>query len=369
MNNVHANEFVPAWWNTTSYTVVDQTRLPLEYREITTTSSKELFEIIRNMKVRGAPLIGVVASAAFAFAIKELSEITEESLDDFVDRFAQARPTAINLRAALEAIRRAITPAVHQKLDTNQLFELAQDISRSMHEEDRRRNYRIGDNGADYVSTLFSEPVDILTHCNTGSLATAGYGTALGVIRSLHKRNMVRHVWVDETRPYLQGSRLTAWELAHDCIPHTIITDSTAAWLMQKKRVSLVIVGADRMAANGDFANKIGSYSLAIAARWHTIPFITALPVETIDLSVKSGEHIPIEERDETELLSCGQQRIAPSKSHGLHLGFDVVPAELLTAVITEKGVLSDAITTQAIADLCSRPLDADRVRDNGTNK
>lgn len=358
--------FCPARWQDGTYIVIDQLVLPREFREISCHTADDIYAIIQKMQIRGAPLIGVAASAAFAFALREMNLVTEESVAEFVASFSEARPTAVNLRAVLEYMQKTVQANVRNGAPTAELFEIAREISIGLHEADRVRNRKMGQMGADYFETIFDKKIAILTHCNTGSLATAGYGTALGVIRALHERNRIDMVWVDETRPYLQGARLTAWELEKEGIPYKIITDSTAAWLMKQGRVDAVIVGADRMALNGDFANKIGSYGLAVSARWHSIPFMTALPVETIDIEITSGEEIPIEQRSDDELLSCNNGRIAPSQAEGLHLGFDVVPATLLHAIITEKGVLYENIGQTSVANLYHRQCTVvDSVHDN----
>ncbi|MCK5809129.1 S-methyl-5-thioribose-1-phosphate isomerase [bacterium] len=355
--------FYPAWWSDNCYKVLDQLALPSVVREIECHSADDIFLVIQKMEIRGAPLIGVAASAAFAFALRDMGTVTPDRVAEFVLSFSKARPTAVNLYAVLNYMENAMSGDIAAGQSPSLLFAKAQDISVKLHRADRERNRKMGEYGADYFSTLFDKKISILTHCNTGSLATAGYGTALGVIRSLFERDMIEMVWVDETRPYLQGARLTAWELEQEGIPYTIITDSTAAWLMKLGRVDAVIVGADRMAKNGDFANKIGSYGLAVAAQWHKIPFMTALPVETIDISIDSGESIPIEQRDSSELLSCGGSLIAPSQAEGLHIGFDVVPANLLSAIITEKGVLYEQINAERVVDLYHRsPSTADGV-------
>ena len=207
--------------------------------------------------------------------------------------------------------------------------------AKSIEKEDYEANKRMGE----YGNELIPKNAKILTHCNTGALATAGWGTALGVIRSAHYSGKNIFVWVDETRPYLQGSRLTAWELLKENIPHKIITDNTAGFLMKKKLVDLVIVGADRITANGDVANKIGTYTLAVLCKEHNIPFYVAAPTSTIDPNTKSGEEIIIEERPQEEVKRCGKCYTAPEGSPALHLAFDITPAELITAIITEKGV------------------------------
>jgi methylthioribose-1-phosphate isomerase len=214
---------------------------------------------------------------------------------------------------------------------SSDLTKLAEKITA----DDIRTCKAIGDHGA----TLFSQPINILTHCNTGSLATAGYGTALGIIRSLHAKQCVKQVWVDETRPYLQGSRLTAFELHHDQIPYSVISDNMAAYLMQLKRVDMVVVGADRIATNGDTANKIGTYGLAVLCKHHNIPFVVAAPKTTLDYSITSGEAIPVEERPPRELREVNGIAITPKNANVWNPSFDVTPGKLIHAIVTEDGV------------------------------
>jgi methylthioribose-1-phosphate isomerase len=252
----------------------------------------------------------------------------------------------VNLFWALERMRRRLeTTPGNSAAVASALVEEAEAIA----ESDRQINRAIGDHGA----RLFSRPVRILTHCNTGSLATVEYGTALGIIRRLHEQGQLRHVWVDETRPYLQGARLTAFELAWEQIPHTLVTDSMAGHLMRQGAVDAVIVGADRIARNGDTANKIGTYTLAVLCQYHRIPFYVAAPTSTFDLRVSSGAEIPIEERNPNEVTEWFGIRIAPPDTRAAHPAFDVTPHELVTAIVTEHGVIETpnaARITEALA-------------------
>ena len=307
-------------WKGDHLLLLDQRRLPEEEVWLSLKDYKEVARAIKDMAVRGAPAIGCVASYGFVLGVK----INKENPEKVYETLKNTRPTAYNLFWALERMKKAL--------------EEGKDIeeeAKSIEKEDYEANKRMGE----YGNELIPENAKILTHCNTGALATAGWGTALGVIRSAHYSGKNIFVWVDETRPYLQGSRLTAWELLKENIPHKIITDNTAGFLMKKKLVDLVIVGADRITANGDVANKIGTYTLAVLCKEHNIPFYVAAPTSTIDPNTKSGEEIIIEERPQEEVKRCGKCYTAPEGSSALHLAFDITPADLITAIITEKGV------------------------------
>ena len=319
-------------WNHDALSLLDQTRLPLEERWLPCTDYRQVVRAIRTMVVRGAPAIGVAAAYATVLAAREGA-----GTPDFAafmararEELASSRPTAVNLFWALdrmEACWRAWGP------DLPRLEREAQAI----HREDLEMNRAMGRFGAELVP----QGARILTHCNAGALATGGYGTALGVIRAAHAQGKVDMVYADETRPLLQGARLTAYELAADHIPVTLICDDMAGALMARGQVDLVVVGCDRMAANGDFANKIGTYSLAVLARHHHIPFYTALPSSTVDLSLPDGRGIPVEERGPEEVSSFAGRRTGPAGVPVWNPSFDVTPHQLLTGIITERGVLT----------------------------
>ncbi len=319
--------------------LLDQTRLPLEKREIQCRSVEHVWDAIRRLCVRGAPAIGL--SAAYGVCLG-LQQITSRSPDEFlahVDRFVDylstSRPTAVNLFWALARMKR-VAHALRDVNDTRQLRERLLAEAHAIYEEDRSMCRAIGRHGAPLVRSFQA----VLTHCNTGSLATAEYGTALSVIYTAHDQGHTLHVYVDETRPLWQGARLTAWELAQRGIPTTVICDSMAGWLMHTGRVQAVLVGADRIAANGDTANKIGTYSLAVLARAHQLPFYVAAPRSTFDLTLTTGEKIPIEERAPDEIVAPFGCRIAPDDIDVYNPAFDVTPAELITAIITERGII-----------------------------
>ena len=334
------DSLTPAFWKNDTYFVLDQIKLPQTVDYIVCSTEKDVAKVIVDMNLRGAPLIGAAVSAAVALLFRN-DFVTESQFMDCCAMLLETRPTAVNLRNVLDETRELYQNLKEKNADS--YFKHFKEYSLRVHKRDIERNLKMGEIGADYLTKLIpKKTLKILTHCNAGSLATCGYGTALGVIRSLNKRGLVDLVWVDETRPYLQGARLTAFEMLKENIPHTIITDSTAAWLMKTGKVDVVITGADRVALNGDLANKIGTYSLAVNANYHNIPYVSVMPLETFDFSIETGEEIVIEERSESELLFFNNKRIALDGSKALHLGFDVVPAVLTKALITEKGVVTE---------------------------
>jgi methylthioribose-1-phosphate isomerase len=310
--------------------LIDQTRLPRETRLVVCRSAEDIAEAIRAMRIRGAPAIGV--AAAYGMALAARTDPDRQHLEEAARVLASTRPTAVNLRWALE---RCLARA--RELDgPDTIAPALLSLAEAMADEDVETNRRMGALGRDLVPS----GATVLTHCNTGALATVDYGTALGVIRAAHEDGRSLHVLVDETRPFLQGARLTAWELQGLGIPMTLITDNMAGHFMSRGRVDLVLVGADRIAANGDVANKIGTYSLAVLAHEHGLPFYVVAPTSTIDLSLASGADIPIEERSPDEVLSVGGVRTAPEGVEAAHPAFDVTPARLVTAIVTEGGVL-----------------------------
>lgn len=318
------------WEHSTLY-LLDQTRLPAAENWLSCADYRAAAEAIRTMVVRGAPAIGITAAYAMVLAAEENAHRADflAGMDQAKQVLASSRPTAVNLFWALDRMERCW---LRFGPDLPRLEEEACAI----HREDIAMNRAIGRAGAE----LIAPGASILTHCNAGALATGGYGTALGVIRSACSQGKVSMVYADETRPLLQGARLTACELMRDHIPVTLICDSMAGCLMAQGKVDLVIVGCDRMAANGDFANKIGTYSLAVLAKHHGIPFYTALPSSTIDLSLPDGGHIPVEQRDGGEVSFFAGIKTGPAGVLTWNPAFDVTPHELLTAAITEHGVL-----------------------------
>ncbi len=318
-------------WDGTALRLLDQTLLPGQVRWNTYTDYRPVVDDIKRLAVRGAPLIGVAAAYAYALAALEFTGKPdfEANIKGARDALAASRPTAVNLFWALERMDRK-RQAVGD--DPAALVHEAQAIQA----ENIAMNAAMGAFGAEVVP----KGARILTHCNAGALATDGIGTALGVIRAAWEQGKVEMVYADETRPLLQGSRLTAYELAADGIPVTVISDNMAASLMRKGLIDLAVVGCDRMARNGDFANKIGTYSVAVNCHYHGVPFYTALPTSTMDMSLKDGAGIPIEERKPEELYYLGQTQTAPLEAAVYNPAFDVTPHELLTGIITEKGLI-----------------------------
>ncbi len=319
--------------------LIDQTRLPRETAWVTCRTTEEVAEAIRAMRIRGAPAIGVAAAYGMALGARAYGGDDADGFLVHLDRLArllrETRPTAVNLRWALDRAREVGRQRASQEgvaAACAALLRLADQLA----DEDVAVNQRMAAHGA----ALVPDGASILTHCNTGALATVDYGTALGVIRAAHEAGKRVHVWVDETRPFLQGARLTTWELLQLGIPMTLITDNMAGHFMQRGKIDLVLVGADRIAANGDVANKIGTYTLAVLAREHHIPFYVVAPTSTVDLSLPSGAEIPIEERSPREVVRLGTQRIAPDGVPAAHPAFDVTPARLVAAIVTEQGVL-----------------------------
>lgn len=321
-------------WKNDHLILLDQRKLPQNEQYIEFYNAEDVAEAIRNMVVRGAPAIGIAAAYAMVLAArksyKQYPNDWRNRLEVEKDVLANARPTAVNLHWALQRMCNALEGIEGDPIPT--LLELAKTI----HSQDIAANYQMGQLGAQLINPVHG----LITHCNTGSLATGGYGTALGVIRSAFAESKFEHIYAGETRPWWQGSRLTAWELGKDHIPYKLVPDSAMASLMKTKRIGWVIVGADRIAANGDVANKIGTYSLAVNARYHGVKFMVVAPTSTIDLATRTGAEIPIEERSIDEVLSVGNQRIAAPNADAWNPAFDVTPAELIDVIVTEKGVI-----------------------------
>ena len=320
-------------WREDALELLDQRRLPgaMIYQRLT--EAAEIAKAIRDMVVRGAPAIGIAAAYAVVLAARtryaELPAYWRERIVADLAMLAAARPTAVNLVWALRRMERVIAQTVGDPAE--RLVAEA----RAIHEEDIAANRRMGELGA----ALLGERGAVLTHCNAGALATGGYGTALGVIRRGYEQGLIERVYADETRPWLQGARLTAWELVQDGIPVTLLADGAAAALMQRGGVRWVVVGADRIAANGDVANKIGTYGLAVAARYHGVQFMVVAPTSTVDMHITSGAEIPIEQRAAEELLTLGGQPVAAAGAEVWNPSFDVTPAALVDALVTERGV------------------------------
>ena len=323
-------------WAGDAVVLLDQRLLPAQETYLELRTPEAVIDAIRDLVVRGAPAIGVAAAMGLALGAREMADEPARFLDQFDDlceRMCGARPTAVNLSWAVRRLQRIAHAEVGDGVGALR-SRLAQEAE-LMHRQDIEINRAMGAHG----EALVPAEATILTHCNAGALATAGYGTALGVVRAAIEAGKRVSVLADETRPFLQGARLTAWELQHDGIPCTVITDSMAGHMMQRGRVDLVVVGADRIAANGDVANKIGTYMVAVLAREHSIPFYVAAPTSTIDLTLASGAEIPIEERSGEEVLYMNSARIAPEGIEAAYPAFDVTPHHLVSAIITEHGL------------------------------
>jgi methylthioribose-1-phosphate isomerase len=321
--------------------LLDQTRLPGEVVELACRNVEDVWEAIRSLRVRGAPAIGIAAAYAVVLAATEKASVLAA-----IEHLATSRPTAVNLFWALERMR-AVANSIPPDRRPQQLAQRLLDEARQIHDEDRQQCATIGRHGALRLAEL-PDGAGILTHCNAGALATGGEGTALAVIFALHAAGKRPHVFVDETRPLLQGARLTTWELQQRGIRATLICDSMAAQVMREGCVDAVITGADRIAASGDTANKIGTYSVAVAADAHQIPFYIAAPTTTFDLSLECGEQIPIEERLAEEITCLAGTTTAPAEIDVYNPAFDVTPARLIRAIICEKGVI-EPVTASSV--------------------
>jgi methylthioribose-1-phosphate isomerase len=323
----------PLEWHERHLRFLDQTRLPHETAMVDTDDPSVVVGAIQELAIRGAPLIGIAGAYAAVLAAQRNVGRPWEQVQTQWEAIATARPTAVNLALAIDRMRRSVQPGT---LVTRNDVEDLEREARAIHEDERLACERIAERGAPLL------PVGgaVLTHCNTGMLATGGIGTALGVIFRAWEQGRISRVYVGETRPLLQGARLTAWELKRLGVPHTLVTDSTAGVLMQRRMVRSVIVGADRIALNGDVANKVGSYGLAVLAGAHGIPFIVAAPSTTIDRTAADASAIPIEERHAAEVSGCGGRSVAPEGSEVYNPAFDVVPAALIAAIITDRGVV-----------------------------
>jgi methylthioribose-1-phosphate isomerase len=334
-----ANDFMiqTLEWTDNGVRFIDQTKLPMQEVYVTCNTYEEVADAIRTMVVRGAPAIGVAAAMGIALGVrdskaKSIAELKND-LDHVCDVIGKTRPTAVNLFWAIQRMKESF-----DCLRTRPIAEIKRELieeAKRMHAEDVAANQAMGRHGA----TLLPAGAAVLTHCNAGALATAGYGTALGVIRAAVEQGKKIHVYADETRPFLQGARLTAWELSKDGIPTTVISDSMAGAMMREGKIGAVVVGADRIAANGDVANKIGTYTVAVLAKENGIPFYVAAPISTVDLSCADGSKIPIEQRNPREITHIGDRQMVPDGVSVENPAFDVTPSKYVTAIVTEKGI------------------------------
>lgn len=333
-------------WENGKLEILDQILLPAITRYVPVRGVEDGWKVINKMQVRGAPAIAIVGCLSLAVELKNEKLPDKSSLrreiEGKLNYLVSARPTAVNIKiAAEELIALANKLSKDDSISISEMNKKFLEVIDLMLVKDISDNKAIGDFGADEILKNIPDDnlVRVVTHCNTGTLATAGYGTALGVVRSLHKKKRLEQVYCTETRPYNQGARLTAYELVHEKIPGTLICDDMVAALMKSRRISAVVVGADRVAANGDTANKIGTYQIAIVAKHHGVPFYIAAPQTSIDFSISSGDHIPIEERPDREMTHLNDQRIAAAGIQCWNPAFDVTPANLITGIITEVGV------------------------------
>jgi len=331
-------DFSPVEWKNNQLIVLDQLLLPFSQKEIICRTYKDVAAAIKDMNLRGAPLIGIAAAFGMAMEVKRSKSTKYDKFSKEMIKIGgelvKTRPTAVNLKWAVDRMLKVMEQNRERRIPSLKDLLIAEAVK--IYREDLDNNKLIGKFG----SELIRENDTVLTHCNAGALATAGYGTALGVIRAAHEKKKKITVFVDETRPYLQGARLTAWELEQENIPHYLITDNMAGYFMSIGRINVVVVGADRITANGDVANKIGTYSAAVLAYTNNIPFYVAAPSSTIDFSLKSGSQIPIEMRSEDEVKKIFGRDITCKKTKALHPAFDVTPSKYITAIITEKGVI-----------------------------
>jgi methylthioribose-1-phosphate isomerase len=326
-------------WKDDAVVMIDQRKLPASEVYVTCKTANEVAKAIKTMVIRGAPAIGVAAAMGIAVGMtRSRATGTKQFTTEFqktCDLMAGTRPTAVNLFWAIERMKKTFATAAQDGQSVDEIKKRLVAEARAIHDEDVQSCRTMGAHGA----TLVPSSARILTHCNAGALATAGYGTALGVIRAAAEQGKTIAVLADETRPFLQGARLTAWELVRDGINTTVITDNMAGAMMRQGQVDLVVVGADRIAANGDVANKIGTYTVAVLAKEHGIPFYVAAPLSTVDLHTPDGSRIPIEERNEREVTHVGSNRLTPDGAQIRNPAFDVTPAQYVTAIITERGI------------------------------
>ena len=357
----HLRDMRTVWWqedvNGEAVCMIDQSLLPGQIVNLTLTNEQQVAEAISTLKVRGAPAIGVTAAFAMALALNRLlrernEELTildaQEHLHAVGKMLADTRPTAINLRWAIERILRCAEHAISEHCSLPHLAQILKNEAQAIADEDFQACLNMGRYGAE----LIADGDILLTHCNAGFLATAGWGTALAPMYVAHRSGKRLHVFVDETRPVLQGARLTAWELQQEGIPLTLITDSMAGYFMRYGGIRSIFVGADRIAANGDVANKIGTYSIAVLAKAHAIPFYAVAPRSTIDLKLSSGEQIPIEQRNPDEITSLRGIEIAPAGIHVANPAFDITPHFYVSAIITEVGIARPPFYN-ALHELC----------------
>jgi len=339
-------------WTGDGVVMIDQRKLPSAEVYVTCTTAPQVAKAIKTMIIRGAPAIGVAAAMGIALGMRK-SKATGTTrfaaeFQNTCDLMGATRPTAVNLFWAIDRMKRTFADAAQAGFSVAEITQRLETEALRIHDEDVASCRSMGAHGA----TLVPDPARILTHCNAGALATAGYGTALGVIRAAVEQGKTIAVLADETRPFLQGARLTAWELVKDGIDTTVITDNMTGTMMRQGHVDLVVVGADRIAANGDVANKVGTYGVAVLAKEHGIPFYVAAPISTVDLNTPDGGLIPIEERSEREVTHVGSTRLTPAGARIRNPAFDITPAKYVTAIVTERGIARPPYDS-SLRDLC----------------
>lgn len=334
------SQVFPVFWYDDHVRLIDQTHLPTSFEIVEISRSDDMATAIKTMIVRGAPAIGVAAAYGMYLGAREIETTNRDQflaeLEKVAQKLRETRPTAVNLFWAIDRMLKTARQTVGT---VSYLKQVLLETAQAINAEDLKTCQQIGDEGLKVLPEK-PEQLRILTHCNAGALATAGYGTALGVVRSAWQVGRLERLYADETRPRMQGAKLTAWECVQEGIPVTVITDNMAAHCMKRGLIDVVVVGADRIAANGDTANKIGTYSLALIARAHKVPFYVAAPLSTIDFKLSTGDEIPIEERDPVEVYQIGQTVVCPAGTEFYNPAFDVTPADLITGIITEHGVM-----------------------------
>ena len=337
-------------WETDRLLLLDQRILPDKEEYISYVDVNAVADAIRDMVVRGAPAIGITAAYGVVLAARARFNASlsdwKQQIESDLETLSLSRPTAVNLFWAIERMRRVINDISNEMPEPILLAE-----AKRIHEEDIQACHRMGELGA----ALIEKPCAILTHCNAGALATGGFGTALGVVRAGYSAGKIHHVYADETRPWMQGARLTAWEMVQEKIPVTLQAEGAAGHLMKQGKIDWVIVGSDRIAANGDVANKIGTYNLAVLARHHGVKFMVVAPTTTVDMNIASGDDIPIEQRSADEVLTLAGNRIAAAGAEAWNPAFDVTPAELVDAIVTEKGVVLNPDAARMVAMMSSQ--------------
>ncbi|MGP0129194.1 MAG: S-methyl-5-thioribose-1-phosphate isomerase [cyanobacterium endosymbiont of Rhopalodia musculus] len=330
----------PVLWNNGKVLLIDQTILPDKYALVEITCYEHMAKAIKTMIVRGAPAIGIAAAYGMYLGAREIQTKKMNEflihLESVAQKLRETRPTAVNL---FWAISRMLSTAYESVGTVEEIKKILLKTAQTIQTEDLQTCHKIGQYGLEALPNS-PQQLTLLTHCNAGALATAGYGTALGVIRSAWTKGRLKRVYADETRPRLQGAKLTAWECVQEGIPVTVISDNMAAHCMKLEKIDAVVVGADRIAANGDTANKIGTYSLAVVAKMHNVPFFVAAPLSTIDFNLENGDQIPIEERHPSEIYQVGETQLCPNGVDYYNPAFDIMPASLIDAFLTEKGVI-----------------------------